>query len=330
MGKFFDTDRKIRLGIWGLGRGGTFMNAANALNYEIVAGCDYNPIIRDQFKEKCPDAFITDDEEEFLNTPMDAVLIATFFISHAEHTIRALEKGLHVMCEVTSFFTPAEGVKLVEAVERSGKVYNLLENYPFTRDNMYLAKLYREGFFGEFQYAEFEYYMLNKPMGCVSATVDNLHKTVLELIDTKIRKDLFPVGRLDIDTEGLLLITNDGELAHQLLSPKKHVDKTYYAEIEGKVTKEDVVAFLEGLDIGEETITLPAKLVIKKSGDISQIEVTIQEGKFHQVKRMFAALGNSVEKLKRTKIGNIELDKSLLPGEFRALTLQELNSFIQN
>lgn len=157
MGKFFDTDRKIRLGIWGLGRGGTFMNAANALNYEIVAGCDYNPIIRDRFKEKCPDAFITDDEEEFLNTPMDAVLIATFFISHAEHTIRALEKGLHVMCEVTSFFTPAEGVKLVEAVERSGKVYNLLENYPFTKENMYLAKLYREGFFGEFQYAEFEY-----------------------------------------------------------------------------------------------------------------------------------------------------------------------------
>lgn len=93
------------------------------------------------------------------------------------------------------------------------------------------------------QYAEFEYYMLNKPAGCVSATSDNLHKTVLELIDTKVRKDLFPVGRLDIDTEGLLLITNDGALAHQLLSPKKHVDKTYYAEIEGMITNEDVVAF---------------------------------------------------------------------------------------
>lgn len=199
---------------------------------------------------------------------------------------------------------------------------------PEIKVNIEKDKVYYNGIL--LQYAEFEYYMLNKPMGCVSATVDNLHKTVLELIDTKIRKDLFPVGRLDIDTEGLLLITNDGELAHQLLSPKKHVDKTYYAEIEGKVTKEDVVAFLEGLDIGEETITLPAKLVIKKSGDISQIEVTIQEGKFHQVKRMFAALGNSVAKLKRIKIGNIELDKSLLPGEFRALTLQELNSFIQN
>ena len=173
-------------------------------------------------------------------------------------------------------------------------------------------------------YAEYEYYMLNKPKGCVSATVDNVHKTVLEYIDTKIRKDLFPVGRLDIDTEGLLLITNDGDLAHRLLSPKKHVDKTYYAEIDGEVNSEDVSAFLTGLDIGEENLTLPANLVIKKSGDISLVEVTIQEGKFHQVKRMFEAVGKKVVYLKRLSMGTLILDENLKPGEYRRLTQEEI------
>lgn len=179
------------------------------------------------------------------------------------------------------------------------------------------------------QYAEFEYYMLNKPAGCVSATSDNLHKTVLELIDTKVRKDLFPVGRLDIDTEGLLLITNDGALAHQLLSPKKHVDKTYYAEIEGMITNEDVVAFKEGLDIGENTLTLPAKLVILESGTISKIEVTIQEGKYHQVKRMFEAVGKRVVYLKRLSMGTLTLDETLKPGEYRQLTPEEIEHLIK-
>ena len=179
------------------------------------------------------------------------------------------------------------------------------------------------------QYAEFEYYMLNKPAGCVSATSDNLHKTVLELIDTKVRKDLFPVGRLDIDTEGLLLITNDGALAHQLLSPKKHVDKTYYAEIEGMITNEDVVAFKEGLDIGENTLTLPAKLVILESGTISKIEVTIQEGKYHQVKRMFEAVGKRVVYLKRLSMGTLTLDETLKPGEYRHLTPEEIEHLIK-
>ena len=179
------------------------------------------------------------------------------------------------------------------------------------------------------QYAEFEYYMLNKPAGCVSATSDNLHKTVLELIDTKVRKDLFPVGRLDIDTEGLLLITNDGALAHQLLSPKKHVDKTYYAEIEGMITNEDVVAFKEGLDIGENTLTLPAKLVILESGTISKIEVTIQEGKYHQVKRMFEAVGKRVVYLKRLSMGAITLPEDLKIGEYRALLPDEV-ALLQN
>ena len=179
------------------------------------------------------------------------------------------------------------------------------------------------------QYAEFEYYMLNKPAGCVSATSDNLHKTVLELIDTKVRKDLFPVGRLDIDTEGLLLITNDGALAHQLLSPKKHVDKTYYAEIEGMITNEDVVAFKEGLDIGENTLTLPAKLVILESGTITKIEVPIQEGKYHQVKRLFEAVGKRVVYLKRLSMGTFTLDETLKPGEYRQLTPEEIEHLIK-
>ncbi|MBR2508343.1 MAG: Gfo/Idh/MocA family oxidoreductase [Lentisphaeria bacterium] len=158
MADLFNTDKRIRLGIWGLGRGSAFIKAARELNIDVVAGCDVNPVMRDAFRKECPEAFITDDENEFLNyKDMDAVLIATFFMDHAKHTIRTLEAGFHVMCEVTSFYTPAEGVKVVEAVEKSGKVYNLLENYPFTKENMYLAKLYKDGFFGEFQYAEFEY-----------------------------------------------------------------------------------------------------------------------------------------------------------------------------
>ena len=158
MQKCFDTDKRIRLGIWGLGRGASFIKAANAVNIDIVAGCDYSQSLRDRFREQCPDAFITADENEFLSfRDMDAVLIATYFEKHAEHTVKALEAGYHVMCEVTSFFTPAEGVRVVEAVQKSGKVYNLLENYPFTKENLYLAKLWKDGFFGEFQYGEFEY-----------------------------------------------------------------------------------------------------------------------------------------------------------------------------
>lgn len=158
MGKIFSTDKRIRLGIWGLGRGSSFVQAADALNIDVVAGCDINGIMREKFRKTCPEAFITDDENEFLaREDIDAILIATFFTDHADHTIRALAAGKHVMCEVTSFFTPAEGVKVVEAVEKSGKVYHLLENYPFSKENMFLAKLWQEGFFGEFQYGEFEY-----------------------------------------------------------------------------------------------------------------------------------------------------------------------------
>lgn len=175
-------------------------------------------------------------------------------------------------------------------------------------------------------YIEMEYFMLNKPAGCVSATTDAKHKTVLDYIDTKKRKDLFPVGRLDIDTEGLLLITNDGALAHELLSPKKHVAKTYYAKVEGCVTSEDVVQFEKGVDIGEERLTLPAELKILTVSpeDISEIELTIMEGKFHQVKRMFEAVGKKVIYLKRISMGDLVLDEALQPGEYRKLTAEEI------
>lgn len=173
-------------------------------------------------------------------------------------------------------------------------------------------------------YAQHEYYMLNKPAGVISATEDKREKTVIDLIIERKRKDLFPVGRLDRDTEGLLLISNDGELAHRLLSPSKHVDKVYYAKIDGEVTIEDVEAFQQGVDIGEEELTRPAKLRVLKSGTQSEIELTICEGKFHQVKRMFQAVGKEVVYLKRLQMGTLILDESLKPGEYRELTEQEI------
>ncbi len=175
-------------------------------------------------------------------------------------------------------------------------------------------------------YAEYEYYMLNKPAGCVSATEDRRFPTVVSLIEDAARKDLFPVGRLDKDTEGLLLITNDGALSHELLSPKKHVAKTYYARIDGKVTGDDVKAFWEGLDIGEKKITKPAELVILKSDAESEIEVTITEGKYHQIKRMFEKTGKKVIYLKRLSMGSLKLDETLAIGAYRPLTESELQA----
>ena len=169
------------------------------------------------------------------------------------------------------------------------------------------------------------YLMLHKPAGVVSATEDNREKTVLDLVRLEDRKNgLFPVGRLDKDTEGLLLLTDDGELAHRLLSPKKHVDKTYYAKIDGQVTEEHVKQFREGLDIGDEKKTLPAVLTILLSGPVSEIEVTIHEGRFHQIKRMFEAVGCKVTYLKRLSMGSLVLDETLPPEEYRPLTEAEL------
>ena len=173
-------------------------------------------------------------------------------------------------------------------------------------------------------YCEYEYYLFHKPAGCVTATADNLHKTVMDYLTDTVRSDLFPVGRLDIDTEGLLLITNNGALAHDLLSPSKHVAKTYYAVIEGMVTEEDVNLFKKGVDIGEEKLTKPAKLRVLESKPTSKIELTITEGKFHQVKRMFEAVGKKVLYLKRISMGPLQLPDDLKPGEYRPLTAQEI------
>ena len=169
------------------------------------------------------------------------------------------------------------------------------------------------------------YYMLNKPAGVITATEDRSQKTVLDLVDISRKKDVFPVGRLDKDTEGLLLLTNDGALAHRLLSPKHHVDKTYYARVSGRLVQADIDAFERGVYIMSEDYTaLPAKLQILTSGDESEALVTIQEGKFHQVKKMFDALGNEVLYLKRLSMGPLVLDEALKPGEYRRLTDEEI------
>lgn len=173
-------------------------------------------------------------------------------------------------------------------------------------------------------YSEFEYYMLYKPSGVVSATKDNHYKTVIDLIDCEKRKDLFPVGRLDIDTEGLLFITNDGELAHNLLAPTKHVAKTYYAEIDGTVTNTDAICFENGIEFEKDTISKPACLEILESASISRVYVTIAEGKFHQIKKMFQALDKKVVFLKRITMAGISLDEKLSPGEYRRLTDEEI------
>lgn len=176
------------------------------------------------------------------------------------------------------------------------------------------------------KYVQYVYLMMNKPGGVVSATEDNYDKTVIDLLDEEDKiYNPFPVGRLDKDTEGLLLITNDGQLAHDLLSPRKHVDKMYYAEVEEEITEEDVKAFAEGVILTNENYkTLPAKLQVIESGYPSFCYVTIKEGKFHQVKRMFNAINNEVIYLKRLSMGSLRLDESLNSGEYRHLTDDEL------
>lgn len=205
-------------------------------------------------------------------------------------------------------------------------------------------------------FEEFRYFMLNKPAGCVSATKDGLSQTVIELLSGEDTRDLFPVGRLDKDTEGLLLITNDGKLAHELLSPRHHVDKIYETVVDGELSDEEMRCFMEGLDIGDEKKTMPAK--IEKVGkarnnemvditlcdnfeETSKIEgenntqdnitysyvyrIALHEGRFHQVKRMFEAVGKHVIFLKRISMGPLALDEGLDTGSYRRLTQEELN-----
>ncbi|MEX3747682.1 MULTISPECIES: pseudouridine synthase [Lysinibacillus] len=180
--------------------------------------------------------------------------------------------------------------------------------------------------FGErVMYTEFVYIMMNKPPGVISATEDLRDETVIDLLDPLFQHfEPFPVGRLDKDTEGLLLLTNDGILAHNLLSPKKHVPKVYYAQIEGIVTDEDCEKFAQGVELDDGYVTKPGELIILKSAQQSEIELMIQEGKFHQVKRMFEAVGKRVTYLKRLSMGNLKLDDNLELGEYRELTAEEL------
>ena len=174
-------------------------------------------------------------------------------------------------------------------------------------------------------YREFVYIMLNKPDGYISATFDKYDPIVLDLIDQSyLVFEPFPVGRLDKDTEGLLVLTNDGQLAHRVLSPKKHVPNTYYAKIQGKVTEEDILAFEKGVILDDGYETMPSQMNIFKSDDMSDIELTIHEGKFHQVKRMFESVGKKVVYLKRLSMGKLKLDESLKLGEYRELTEEEV------
>lgn len=174
-------------------------------------------------------------------------------------------------------------------------------------------------------YKEFVYWMMNKPQGVISATEDPRQSTVLELLDPKDRRDgIFPVGRLDKDTEGLLLLTNDGKLAHNMLAPKKHVEKEYYAKVEGKVSEQDVRSFEEGIRLDDDTLCKSAVLQILKADDISQVRVVIREGKFHQIKRMFESRGKKVIYLKRLRMGELLLDERLDLGEYRELSEEEM------
>lgn len=202
-------------------------------------------------------------------------------------------------------------------------------------------------------YAKYEYYVMNKPQGVITATEDSRQDTVLDLMEENRRKDLFPVGRLDKDTVGLLLITNDGDLNHRLLSPKKHVDKEYVAKISGQVTEEDVKTFAKGVFIEDGFRALPAELKILSyrekateedlanvehsnapqkhlSQGITEISIVIHEGKYHQVKKMFHAIGKEVFFLKRIRMGTLLLNEELAEGTYRKLTADEVKWFNEN
>lgn len=194
---------------------------------------------------------------------------------------------------------------------------------PETNVNPELDEIFVDGV--KVRYREFVYLMLNKPEGVISATSDKRHRTVLDLVPEEYAHfNVFPVGRLDIDTEGLCLLTNDGALAHRLLSPRRHVEKLYYAKINMPVTESDVLAFGSGITLDDGYKCLPAQLTVC---DVkTNVYVKICEGKFHQIKRMFEAIGKSVICLKRVRIKNLTLDELLEPGELRELTDEEISA----
>lgn len=177
------------------------------------------------------------------------------------------------------------------------------------------------------KYEKYLYYILHKPAGCVTANKDNLHKTVMDYMPNECKKDCSPVGRLDLDTEGLLLITNDGKLSHELLSPTHHVSKTYYAILDKPVPQDAVRLFKDGIDIGDEKPTLPAELDILDE-DFPSARLTIYEGRFHQVKRMFKAVGCEVTYLRRETFGSLTLE-NLPKGEYKKITINEITGITE-
>ncbi len=184
----------------------------------------------------------------------------------------------------------------------------------------------------ELRYRKYIYLMMNKPDGVISATYDNREETVIDLLEVEHQVfEPFPVGRLDKDTVGLLLLTNDGELNHRLISPKWHVDKVYFAKIDKKVTEEDVEAFKKGIKLDDGYVCKEGKLeILSASDEGSEVRVTIQEGKYHQVKRMFEALDKKVVYLQRIEFGGLLLDEDLEEGEYRELTEEELSILKSN
>ncbi|VUC68041.1 pseudouridine synthase [Streptococcus pseudoporcinus] len=183
----------------------------------------------------------------------------------------------------------------------------------------------------EVLYEEFVYYMLNKPKGVVSATQDKVHQTVLDLLDaTAKQKAVFPVGRLDKDTHGLLLLTNNGDLAHRLLSPKKHVNKVYVAEVDGLMTSQDIEAFEKGIQLSDHQCQPAVLEILASDRDKSQsrVKIVIKEGKFHQVKRMVLACGKEVRDLQRLEMGPLQLDSTLDLGAFRKLEKSEIDALL--
>ena len=181
-----------------------------------------------------------------------------------------------------------------------------------------------------FNYKKYLYIMLNKPEGVISATEDRTQKTVLDLVPKELyRSGLFPAGRLDGDTTGFVLITDDGDFAHRILSPKNHIMKTYHATLRDPLSAEDIVRFKEGLTLGDGTECMEAHVRVLEEGERNVAEIKICEGKYHQVKRMFASIGNKVVALRRVKMGGLDLDPTLSEGECREITAEELEMMLK-
>ena len=214
--------------------------------------------------------------------------------------------------------------KEVQAMIRAGRVQvdGVVERDPAAKVDADTAQVALDGQTQSYQAQR--YFMLNKPAGVITASRDARHDTVLELFPEKVRHGLFAVGRLDKDTEGLLLVTDDGALSHALMSPTKHVDKVYEAEVDGTLAPDAAARFAAGLTLGDGTVCRPARLEAAPDLGAAWVRVTLREGKYHQVKRMVAAVGGTVVRLRRIKLGGLLLDPALAPGEYRPLTAEEL------